>query len=509
MPDHPEHAGRKRGVFVTAKKQKKPVHSGNILSVASECAPLVKTGGLADVVGALPGALAAEGWSIRTLLPAYPGLIDRLSSPSVVWSSDDVFGTSVRVVAGTLAGMKGSPELLLLDAPQYFDRPGAIYLGKDGKDWPDNPTRFAALSFVAASIAGAGLGDGWRPDILHAHDWQAGLAPTYMKHSRVTGVASVMTIHNIAFQGLAPATMLGTLRLPPSGFDRDGFEYWGQISALKAGLIDAEMITTVSPTYANELSTPEFGMGLDGVIRLRKDSFVGILNGVDLNVWNPRKDPLIACCYGPRKLDDKRDNTDALATEFGLEVTDGPLFGVVSRLTRQKGLDLLLEALPAIVDRGGRLVVLGTGDTDLEEGFIKAARENPDQVAVNIGYDEAQSHRIFAGSDCILVPSRFEPCGLTQMYALRYGALPLVAHTGGLADTVIDANDAAIKAGVATGIQFSPPTTEALSAAIRRMCDLFGNPSLWRQLQERAMKHPVGWRESAKAYSALYRSLLG
>lgn len=494
---------------MTVRKQKKPMLCGNILSVASECAPLVKTGGLADVVGALPAALAAEGWSIRTLLPAYPGLIDRLANPSVVWSSDDVFGTSVRVVAGTIKGVKGSPQLLLLDAPHFFDRHGSIYLGKDGKDWPDNPQRFAALSFVAASIAGAGLTDGWRPDILHAHDWQAGLAPTYMKQSRVKDVASVMTIHNIAFQGIAPATMLGTLRLPSSGFDTDGFEYWGQISALKAGLIDADMITTVSPTYVDELSTPEFGMGLDGVIRMRKNDFVGILNGVDLNVWNPRKDPHIECCYGPRKLDDKRNNTDALATEFGLEVTDGPLFGVVSRLTRQKGLDLLLEVLPNIIDRGGRLVVLGTGDTDLEQGFVETARGNPDRVAVNIGYDEAQSHRIFAGSDCILVPSRFEPCGLTQMYALRYGALPLVAHTGGLADTVIDANDAAIKAGVATGIQFSPPTADALAGAVRRMCDLYGKPSLWRQLQERAMKHPVGWRESAKAYSALYQSLLG
>lgn len=483
--------------------------TGHVLSVASEFAPLVKTGGLADVAGALPGALASEGWLVRTLLPAYPGLIDRLISPTVVWSSNDLFGIEARVFSGKLGKADGSAEMLLIDAPQLFDREGSIYLGKDGRDWPDNPVRFAALSFVAAEIAHSGLLDGWRPDILHAHDWQAGLAPTYLKQNRTMGVATVMTIHNIAFQGLAPATMLGALRLSQDGFDKNGFEYWGQISTLKAGLVDADWITTVSPTYVHELATPAFGMGLDGVIRDRKDSFSGILNGVDLTIWNPRKDSSIHGCYSPRKLDDKRPNTDALAGEFGLEVTDGPLFGVVSRLTRQKGLDLLLETLPEIVSRGGRLVVLGNGDADLEKGFTDAAAGHPDRVAVNIGYDEAQSHRIFAGADCILVPSRFEPCGLTQMYALRYGALPLVAHTGGLADTVIDANDAAVKACVATGIQFSPTTADALSAAIGRMFDLYGNSTLWRQLQERAMKHPVGWSESAKAYSALYHRLLG
>ncbi len=493
---------------MTGRKHKKAERAGRVLSVASEFAPLVKTGGLADVVGALPSALAAEGWQVRTLLPAYPGLLDRLVSPKVVWSSDDLFGVEARIVAGKLDKSDGAPGLLLLDAQQFFAREGSIYLGKDGRDWPDNPTRFAALSFIAAEIAHAGLSDRWRPDILHAHDWQAGLAPTYLKQRGTRGVATVMTIHNIAFQGLAPATLMGRLRLPQSRFNRDGFEFWGKISALKAGLMDADWITTVSPTYVDELATPAFGMGLDGVIRLRGDRFSGILNGVDLNVWNPRKDRSIAYRYGPRKLDDKRGNTDALAGEFKLEISEGPLFGVVSRLTRQKGLDLLLDTLPELVERGGRLVVLGSGDADLEEGFVEAASRNPDHVAVHIGYDEALSHRIFAGADCILVPSRFEPCGLTQMYALRYGALPLVARTGGLADTVIDANDAAIKAGVATGIQFSPTTAEALSAAIGRMFDLYGKPALWRRMQERAMKHPVGWSESAKAYAALYESLL-
>lgn len=493
---------------MTAKKNRKPPLAGRVLSVASEFAPLVKTGGLADVAGALPGALAVEGWSVRTLLPAYPGLIDRLFSPMIVWSSDDLFGGEAHVVSGRTGKSKGSAELLLLDAPHLFDRAGSIYLGEDGLDWPDNPQRFAALCHVAVEIAAEGLADGWQPDILHAHDWQAGLAPTYLKQRNIRDVATVMTIHNIAFQGLAPASMLRTLQLPKDRFDTDGFEYWGQISTLKAGLVDADWITTVSPTYVTELATPEFGMGLDGVIRQRQATLSGILNGVDLAVWNPRKDPMIPCPFGPRKLDDKRQNTDSLAGEFGLEITDGPLFGVVSRLTRQKGLDLLLDALPDLIGRGGRLVILGSGDADLEAGFADAARANPGRVAVHIGYDEALSHRIYAGADCILVPSRFEPCGLTQMYALRYGALPLVARTGGLADTVIDANDAAVRAGVATGVQFSPATVEALSAAIGRMFGLFDQPALWRRLQERAMKHPVGWSESAKAYATLYKRLM-
>ena len=485
------------------KKAKKRKMIGQVLSVASECAPLIKTGGLADVVGALPVALAVEGWSVRTLLPAYPGLAERLGKTQIVWSGD-LFGYRAQLIGGTL---KKNNQFLLLDIPSFFDREGSIYLGPDGKDWPDNPLRFAALSRVAAEIAFSGLDDGWKPDILHAHDWQAGLVPTYLKEQEGHGVPSVLTIHNIAFQGLAPADLLDTLQLPAERYDSDGFEYWGQISTLKAGLLDADRITTVSPTYADELMTLDFGMGLDGVIRARKQDFSGILNGVDLNVWNPRKDRLIHSAFGPRRLEEKRKNTDALAAEFDLDVTDGPMFGVVSRLTRQKGLDLLLETLPELVSRGGRLVLLGSGEGDLEAGFLAAARNNPKQVATHIGYDEALSHRIYAGSDCIMVPSRFEPCGLTQMYALRYGALPLVAHTGGLADTVIDCNDAALKAGVATGFQFAPVTADALSGAIGRVFDVFNNPTLWHQMQQRAMKHPVGWGESAKAYSALYQGL--
>ena len=297
---------------MTAKKSKRPIPEGHVLSVASECAPLIKTGGLADVVGALPAVLAAEGWSVRTLLPAYPHLADRLIEPRELWASDDVLGKPARIVAGRLETRRAAPLWLLLDIPDFFDRPGPIYVTQDGHDWPDNALRFAALSWVAAEIARDGLEDGWRPDVVHAHDWQAGLVPTYMKQFDIGDVGSLLTVHNIAFQGNAPASILADLRLPWERYHADGIEFWGKLSALKAGLMDADRITTVSPTYVKELATPEFGMGLDGVIRRRQDDVVGILNGVDLKVWNPRKDPLIEVCYGAARLDDKQSNRDAL-----------------------------------------------------------------------------------------------------------------------------------------------------------------------------------------------------
>ncbi len=487
---------------VTVKKR------GAVLSVASECTPLVKTGGLADVVGALPGGLAKEGWLLRTILPAYPGLVDRLKSPKVVWSAKNLFGGPAQVFAGKTAKSDGALDFLLLQATHLYDRAGSIYMNPQGKDWPDNPQRFAALSWVAAEISKKGLSDGWRPNVLHAHDWQAGLAPAYLAYGGSRDVASLVTIHNIAFQGVAPASMLRTLKLPRKQFVQDGFEYWGKISTLKAGLMTADAITTVSPTYAQELLEPEFGMGLEGVIEYKRDRLHGILNGVDLKAWNPRTDASIEHTYSPRNISAKVKNTKALEKEFGLNKGAGPLFAIISRLTHQKGLDLVLETLPALLARGGRLIVLGSGDVEMEKAFVKAAKEYPGQVAVNIGYDEAQSHRIYAGADVMMVPSRFEPCGLTQLYALRYGTLPLVSRTGGLADTVIDANDAAVKAGVATGVQVAPSRSDSLEQGIRRICDLFENQALWGQLQKRAMAQPLGWEQSAKSYSALYQSLI-
>ncbi|MFV0410845.1 MAG: glycogen synthase GlgA [Paracoccus sp. (in: a-proteobacteria)] len=476
-----------------------PAKLGRVLSVASECAPLIKTGGLADVVGALPAAMAAQNWQLRTLIPAYRGLIKRLESPIELWSDPDLYGGPARVLSGKAAGI----ELLLLDAPHLYDRPGSLYIDEFGADWPDNPRRFAALSWAAAEIASHGLKDGWKPDLIHAHDWQAGFAPLWTR-----GVTpSIMTVHNIAFQGIAQARQIDELRLPYNEFHPDGYEFWGQISALKAGLVYAHAITTVSPTYAAELTRPEFGFGLDGVIRRRADALSGILNGVDTAVWNPARDPVIAANYDPANMAGKAACAAALREEFRLDAEGGPLFIVVSRLTRQKGLDLLLENLPGLISRGGQLAVLGTGEPDLQEGFLRAASHHPGRIGVHIGYDEALSHRMFAGGDVVLVPSRFEPCGLTQMYGLAYGTLPLVAHTGGLADTVIDANDAAIRAGVATGAQFSPVTSDALSLALRQVSALYAQPAIWQRMTFRAMTHPVGWDASARDYAALYDRL--
>lgn len=470
-----------------------------VLSVASEVAPLVKTGGLADVAGALPAALAPEGCRLVTMVPGYPQVLPQLTRARTVLEEPSCFGGKATLLAGKAGGL----ELLVLDAPHLYDREGAIYLGPDGKDWPDNPERFAALSYFAARVAAEGLGK-TRIDVLHAHDWQGALAPLYLREMGNTDVGTILTIHNVAFHGQAPAEKLRAMRLPRRLFTMGGpLEYFGNINALKAGIVTADKITTVSPTYARELLTPEFGMGLDGVLRNRAADLVGILNGIDEVAWNPATDPHIWRYKTPRG---KTRAKAALLEEFGLSAGKGPLAVVVSRLTGQKGLDLLLECLHVFSENDGRLALLGSGDRELERNWVKAASEHP-EIAVKIGYDEALSHRMIAGADAIIVPSRFEPCGLTQLYGLRYGTVPLVAHTGGLADTVIDANVAAESAGVATGVKFSPITADALRAALFRLCDLFRDSDAFAGMQRNAMRQSVGWSASARAYARLYETV--
>ncbi|MFN4057235.1 MAG: glycogen synthase GlgA [Roseinatronobacter sp.] len=472
-----------------------------VLSVTSEAVPLVKTGGLADVAGALPAALAPQGVQMRTLLPGYRAVMAVCGDAPVLATLPDCLGGAARVLAVQVAGL----DLLVLDAPHRYDRGAGPYLDMTGRDWPDNAERFAALSWVAAKIAGGLLPD-WAPDLIHAHDWQAGLAPYYLARSDAgRRVASVLTIHNIAFQGLAPYSKLSALRLPAQDFHPEALEYWGQISTLKAGLVFADRLTTVSPTYAEELLTPEFGMGMEGVLNARRAHLSGILNGIDRGAWSPDTDPHVTPYSAPAG---KGPNKAALRAEFGLPEATGPLCIVVSRLTEQKGLDLLLDALPALLAHGGQLAVLGTGDPALEAAF-KRASAHP-HVAVRIGYDEALSHRMMAGADAILVPSRFEPCGLTQLYGLRYGTLPVVALTGGLADTVIPATPATLAARVvATGFQFHPVTAQALAGALTRLCHVYQNPAIWSQMSRNAMAHPVGWDHSAADYAALYRDAIG
>lgn len=469
-----------------------------VLSVASECAPLVKTGGLADVTGALPAALAASKVQMRTLLPGYPAVMEQLEAPREVARFGDLFGGPARVLAGQAAGL----DILAIEAAHLYDRTGGPYIAPEGRDWPDNPQRFAALSWVGAHLGVQGI-EGWLPQILHGHDWQAGLIPEYLLQMDGPRPKTVLTIHNIAFTGAADPGLLAALRLDPGRFHSEGFEFWGAISALKAGLLGSDALTTVSPTYADELMTPEFGMGLDGVMRMRRDALSGILNGIDETVWNPAEDGAIRPYADPVA---KAVNKDILRKELGLPEAEGPLCVVVSRMTDQKGLDLLLDALPALLAGGGQLALLGTGHPMLENAFRTAARDP--NVAVTIGYDEGLSHRMIAGGDAILVPSRFEPCGLTQLYGLKYGTLPLVALTGGLADTVINASPAALSRGVATGIQFSPVTAGALRNALTRLCALYRDKKLWAKMQKNAMAQPVGWAGSAKAYAALYAQLV-
>lgn len=468
-----------------------------VLSVTSEAVPLVKTGGLADVAGALPGALAPLGVDMRVLIPGYRAVMKALDGAQMVATFKSLFGGPASVQSAKIAEM----DLLVLDAPHLYDRCAGIYLDDHGRDWSDNAERFAALSRAAAEIAGGAI-TSWVPDVVHCHDWQAGMAPYYIKQSKLD-TKTVLTVHNIAFQGITPASKLKDLGVAQKDFTADGLEYYGNLSTLKAGLMFADKVTTVSPTYARELTTPEFGMGLNGVIKARGGDVSGILNGIDTTVWSPAADPLIK----PYKTaSGKRQNKTALRKEFGLPKTDGPLCVVISRLTEQKGLDLLLQALPALTDRGGQLALLGSGDPALEYAFLEAS-DHPN-VAVRIGYDEPLSHQMMAGGDAILVPSRFEPCGLTQLYGLAYGALPVVALTGGLADTVIPATPATMAKQVATGLQFYPISADALAHALIQLCDLFARPKVWTKMQKNAMSQPVDWGPSAARYAALYGELL-
>lgn len=470
-----------------------------VLSVASEAYPLVKTGGLADVVGALPAALAPHGVATTTLLPGYPALAPAVKGAKVVHRWPGLLGTPARLLAARL----GEHPLLVLDAPALFARPGGLY-GHDD-DW----RRFAALARAAADLA-AGAVKGQRFALLHAHDWQAALAPAYLRYTPASaGVASsVVTVHNIAFQGRFDAAVFPALGLPEAAWAVDGVEYYGGVGFLKAGLEAADAITTVSPTYAAEIRDGRFGMGLEGLIEARRSRVSGIVNGIDPAVWNPASDPALPARYTARTLARRAVNKRAVEAAFGLDTGDGPLFAVVSRLAWQKGMDVLAACLDELVRRGGRLALLGSGEAELEAAFTQAADRHPGRIGVRIGYDEALSHLLQGGADAILIPSRFEPCGLTQLYGLAYGCVPIVARTGGLADTVIDANEAALATGVATGFQIGDVTPIALDHGIARAIAAFAVPERWATLQRNGMRADFSWSDSGRRYAALYASLM-
>ncbi|MDO9706950.1 glycogen synthase GlgA [Paracraurococcus lichenis] len=469
-----------------------------VLAAASEAFPLVKTGGLADVAGALPAALAAEGIAVTTLLPGYPAVMRAVSGAAEALVLPDRFGP-----ARLLRARAGGLDVLVLDAPRHFDRPGNPYNGPDGEPWEDNGLRFAALGFAAAEAA---LALGF--DALHAHDWQAGLAPAYLRLGAPRRVPSVFTIHNLAFQGQFPPSLLPRLGLPPGAWSLEGLEYFGSVGFLKSGLWYADRITTVSPTYAEEIRTPQGGMGLDGLLRGRAGEVSGILNGLDVAAWDPATDPALAARFSAADRAPRAANRTALQARFGLaEDPAAPLFAFVGRLAWQKGVDLILEALPALLDAGGQLALLGTGEAALEARCRAAAAAHPGRVGAVIGFDEGLARLAYGGADCVLVPSRFEPCGLAQLCALRYGAPPLVARTGGLADTVIDANEMALAAGCATGLQSAPGDAAMLAAAIQRTAALVRDRAAWARIQANALACDVSWRRSAARYAALFREI--
>ena len=476
-----------------------------ILFATSEMAPWVKTGGLGDVAAALPAALYRAHHDIRVLIPAYPALKKAFpTAPAVAEIPALAPGLPA---CRLLAAQDGGLPLLLLDCPALFDRPGNPYLDANGEDWTDNAIRFGLLSRVAALLGQAASPLAWQADVVHCNDWQTALAPAWLHYEG--GAASVVTVHNIAFQGCFGRDMLGVLGLPEHAWRFDHVEYHGQLSFLKAGLQLASQLSTVSPTYAREIQDEHFGYGLAPLLRHRAGDLRGILNGVDTGIWNPATDPALAAGYAANRLAAKRANKTALQAEMGLEVcADRPLFGVISRLTHQKGLDLLLTVGEGLAQLPAQLAVLGSGDKAMEAGFRELAERFPGQIAVRIGFNEDLAHRIEAGADCFVMPSRFEPCGLNQMYSLRYGTPPIVRATGGLADTVVDVSTDTLDDKTANGFVLDGDTPHALWVALERACQAWHDKRLWQRIQQNGMRRDFSWQQAAADYVALYRDAL-
>jgi len=478
-----------------------------VLHVAAEVYPLVKTGGLADVAAALPPALAEAGADVRLLLPGLPAILDAVQSARPVVNIGACFGAlKVRLLLGRMPGTH--LPVYVIDAPHLYRRGGSPYQASDGSEWPDNLQRFALLGWVAAHLAAEDADPDWVPDIVHAHDWHAAMACAYMADHLPTRAASVFTVHNLAFQGLFAHHDWALLGLSSRYMSPSGLEFHGQLSFMKAGLKFADKVTTVSPTYAREIATHEFGCGLDGVIRGRGADVSGIINGIDGAVWSPEHDDAIPARFNARQLAGKQACRQALQADLGLQSDAKALvLTVVSRLTAQKGLDLVLAALPALVREGVQFAVQGTGEPALEAAFRMAAQAHPGRVAVHIGYDEPRAHRMIAGADVIAVPSRFEPCGLTQLYGLRYGTLPIVRRVGGLADTVADS--AADGSGeTQTGFAFDAATPSAFEACVRRALALHAQPQAWQAVMARGMAQDLSWAGPARDYLTLYEQAL-
>ena len=474
-----------------------------VLFVSSEVYPLAKTGGLADVSAALPLSLRLLGVDIRLMLPGYPQALDLLLDKKVVATFEDL-PAGGRLIAG-IAPDSGLP-VYLYDSPALYRRGGSLYQDAQGQDWPDNHLRYAGLCHAAARVALGEADSAWRADIVHANDWHAALLPAILAARGATRPATLLTIHNMAFQGNFSIDVAADLQLPLEMFSTDGMEFFGQISFLKGGIRYADRLTTVSPNYAKEILMPRYGCGLDGALRARADDLVGILNGVDYSVWDPSRDTDLPSQYTTEDLSGKVACKAAIRQELGLDASGGPLIVFVNRLTHQKMADILLSALPAILKSGVQFVLHGQGDKSLESAFAEAAKGHAPQFAARIGYEERFARRLTAAADMSLTASRFEPCGLTTMYAMRYGALPVTRHVGGVVDTVVDAESAKAAEEGATGFVFEEETPTAMAACVHRATHWFHERD-WSQVQRSAMLRDFGWKRSADRYLDLYRKL--
>ncbi|MFT2111069.1 glycogen synthase GlgA [Marinomonas sp. 2405UD68-3] len=474
----------------------------NILFVASEIYPLVKTGGLADVAGALPIALRKKGHDVRLLMPAYLGILEKVAPIQNQINLGNPFNVGDLILLETQIIENGTP-IWLLQCKSLFEREGGPYLNPEGKDFEDNHLRFAALSWAAAVLSAHGGLMGWQANILHIHDWQAGLSAAYLKSWKVNHIPIVTTVHNLRYNGSFPLEKFEDIKLSNELLSHHGIEFYGQFSTLKSALVYSDAITTVSPTYAREILTEEYGDGLDGTLRAHQHKLHGILNGVDYEQWSPKNDAEIIQNYDINTLHLKQKNKQALLQENQLdENLSQPVFGVVSRLTEQKGLDIVLEAIPNALEQGAKLVLLGSGDKELEHAFLALQEQYPQQVGVRIGYDESYSHQLQAGVDALLIPSRFEPCGLTQLYALKYGTLPVVRKTGGLADTVFE------EGADPNGFVFDHANRYALTDVMNRCIKTYHNSNVWKEMQENAMRYDFSWEKTTNHWLNLYSSLI-
>ncbi len=479
-----------------------------VLFATSEIAPWVKTGGLGDVSADLPAALHQQGIDIRVIVPGYLEILKAFPAARLACE----FGYAEKILPPVRVLRSIAPAgfpLFIVNCPSYFVRDGGPYVDPMGHDWADNHLRFGLLSQVAALLATTASPLKWKPQVLHCNDWPTGMAPAYLRYSYRSHAATLMSVHNAAFQGVFPPHVLPQLRLPQHAFAMDGVEYYGNVSFLKGGLQMADWLTTVSPTYAKEIQRPEFGRGLDGLLTSRADQLTGILNGIDTKAWDPATDPLLEHPYDAADLSGKAPNKRALQRHLGLKQSaDVPLLGVISRLTYQKGLDLLAELGDEIIARGAQLVVVGSGEKELETVFLSLARHHPQQISVTIEFEERLAHLAQAGADMFIMPSRFEPCGLTQLFSLCYGTVPIVRRTGGLADTVVDCGPKALESGKANGFFFDHAWAAELLGAIDRALDTFRNKAVWRKLQRNGMTLDFGWEKAARQYAALYKKLI-